>query len=94
MYEPSDEHDSGHVSVSEARESFADIVNRVAYRNERVLITRRGKRIAALIPMEQVAFLERMEDEYDLREALGALADPANAVTYTLEEVEAELDAT
>jgi prevent-host-death family protein len=94
MYEPRDEHDSGRVSVSEARESFADIVNRVAYRNERVLVTRRGKPIAALIPMEQVEFLERTEDEYDLREALDALADPANGVTYPLEEVEAELDAT
>jgi prevent-host-death family protein len=94
MYEPRDEHDSGRVSVSEARESFADIVNRVAYRNERVLVTRRGKPIAALIPMEQVEFLERTEDEYDLREALEALADPENGVTYTLEEVEAELDAT
>jgi hypothetical protein len=44
--------------------------------------------------MEQVEFLERTEDEYDLREALEALADPENGVTYTLEEVEAELDAT
>ena len=93
MYEERDEHELGRVTVSEAREHFADLVNRVAYRQERVLVTRHGRPIAAIIPMEQVQFLERAEDEYDLQEALAALADPENAVTYPLEQVEAELDA-
>ena len=62
-----DEHATGHVSVSEARETFADLINRVAYRNERVLVTRRGRPIAAIVPIEQVEALERMEDEFDIR---------------------------
>ena len=92
MYDEADEHRPGHVSVSEARQTFADLVNRVAYRKERVLVTRHGRPLTAIIPMEQVEFLERAEDEYDLQEAFAALADPGNAVTYSLEEVEAELD--
>lgn len=81
-----------HVTVSEARETFADLVNRAAYGHERVLVSRRGKPIAAIVPIEDVEYLERIEDEFDLKMVEEALADPANAVTYTLEEVEAELD--
>jgi len=35
--------------------------------NERVLVTRRGRPIAAIVPIEQVEALERMEDEFDIR---------------------------
>jgi len=91
MYNEADEHGAGHVSVSEARQTFADLVNRVAYRNERVLITRRGRPIAAVIPMEQVDFLERAEDEYDLREALEALKELEHTPAVPLEQVEREL---
>ena len=92
MYKSDAEHSSGHVSVSEARESFADLVNRAAYRQERILIARRGKPVAAIVPMEDIEALERFEDEMDLQLAREALANPENAVTYPLDEVEAELD--
>jgi len=91
MYKLSDEHESGHVSVSEARQNFAELVNRAAYRGERVLVARRGRPIAAIVPIEDVEFLERYEDEMDLRLAMEALADPENSVTNSLEEVEKEL---
>lgn len=94
MYNSDDEHGIGHVSVSEARESFADLVNRAAYRQERILIARRGKPIAAIVPMEDVEALERFEDEMDLQLAREALADPENAVTYSLDEVEPKLGRT
>jgi prevent-host-death family protein len=90
MYE-SDEHAPGHVSVSEARQDLAELVNRAAYRGERVRVTRRGKAIAAIVPIEDVDFLERYEDAMDLRLAMEALADPENAATYSLDEVEKEL---
>jgi len=90
MYNSDDEHGTGHVSVSEARESFADLVNRVAYRQERIFIARRGKPVAAIVPMADVEALERFEDEVDLRMAREALTNPENAVTYSLDEVEAE----
>lgn len=92
MYEQDDEHRPGHVSVSEARETFAELVNRAAYGGERVLVARRGKPIAAIVPIGDVEFIERMEDEHDLAAALDALADPANAESIPWEQVEAELD--
>jgi prevent-host-death family protein len=87
VYDSTDEHPSGHLSVSEARESFADLVNRVAYRKERVLVTRHGKPIAAVIPIEQVEFLERAEDAYDNRLADEALAELEHAPAVPWEQV-------
>ena len=91
MYIQRDEHGEGHISVSEARESFADLVNTVVYRQERILITRHGKRVAAIIPMEQVEFLERAEDEFDLRMAEEALKELEHTPAIPLEQVEREL---
>jgi prevent-host-death family protein len=91
MYNTRDEHRAGHVTVSEARQDFADLVNRAAYGHERVRVVRRGREIAAIVPIEDVEYLERLEDEYDLEEARRVLADPENAVPIPLEQVEREL---
>jgi len=92
MYEPNAEHAAGHVSVSEARQDFAEIVNRAAYGGERVRVVRRGRAVAAIIPIEDLDLLERFEDELDLQAALEALADPENAVPIPWEQVETDLD--
>jgi prevent-host-death family protein len=91
MYEEADEHRTAHVSVSEARQSFADLVNRVAYRNERVLVTRHGRPIAAIVPMEQVEFLERAEDAYDLLMAEEARKELDHSPAIPWEQVKRDL---
>jgi len=57
------------------RKDFAETVNRVAYGRERVVVHRRGKDLAALIPVEDLALLEELEDRRDIREAEQALAE-------------------
>ena len=52
---------------SAARGSFADMVNRAAFGKERVVVTRRGKALAAIVPIEDMKALEAMEDEADAR---------------------------
>jgi len=66
------------IPVSEAREQLADLVNRVAYRRERITLGRHGKKIAALVSAEDLDLLEALEDAADLRLIAEALADPAN----------------
>lgn len=61
--------------VSKARGEFAEIINRVAYGGERILIERRGKGVAALVPAEDVAILESLEDRLDLEAARKALRE-------------------
>ncbi|HET7481210.1 MAG TPA: type II toxin-antitoxin system Phd/YefM family antitoxin [Rubrobacteraceae bacterium] len=67
------------ITASEARDEFADVINRVAYGGERVVIRRREKELAAVIPMEDLRLLERLieqeEDRLDAEAARKALAD-------------------
>lgn len=48
------------VPVTRARAEFADLVNRVVYGGERVVVTRHGKPIVALVP---AADLDRLHDD-------------------------------
>ena len=57
------------VSASKARDEFAEIINRVAYGGETVLVHRRRKPVAAIIPIDDPKLLERIEDELDIRAA-------------------------
>ena len=52
-----------------ARQSFSDILNRAAYGKERVVIERRGKRLAAVVPLEDLDLLEELENQVDLEDA-------------------------
>jgi len=61
--------------ATKAREQFADIINRVTYRGERVVLERRGKGVAALVPVGDLELLEALEDRLDLEAARVALAE-------------------
>ncbi|MCK6479670.1 MAG: type II toxin-antitoxin system Phd/YefM family antitoxin [Planctomycetes bacterium] len=56
-------------TASKARQSFSEVLNRAAYGKERVVIERRGKRLAAVVPLEDLALLEELEDRIDLEDA-------------------------
>lgn len=64
-----------HLPVSKARQGFADTINRAAYGKERVIVRRRGKEIAAVVPIDDLRLLEELEDRIDLADARAALAE-------------------
>lgn len=51
------------ISSAELRERLADILDRVAFGKERLVLTRRGRRVAAVVPIEDVEALERRSEE-------------------------------
>jgi prevent-host-death family protein len=57
------------VASSIARSEFADIVNRAAYAGERVIVHRRKKPVAAVVPLSDLELLEELEDRIDLEDA-------------------------
>ena len=67
---------SSKLSASEARKKFADIVNRAEYRGERVIVRRRNRDVAAVIPIEDLHLLQKVEDRMDIKDALKALKEP------------------
>ncbi|MBI3838160.1 MAG: type II toxin-antitoxin system prevent-host-death family antitoxin [Planctomycetia bacterium] len=54
-------------SIVNIRSNLADTLNRVAYAGERVVLERRGKPVAALVSIEDLELLERLENEADLQ---------------------------
>lgn len=64
----------GTFSTSEARFAFSDVINRAAYGKERVVLTRRGKQIVAVIPVEDLKLIEELEDRLDVEAAKRAWA--------------------
>lgn len=63
------------VSTAVARKRFSDMVNRAFYAKERVALTRYGHTLAAIVPAEDLALLEAMEDRIDADDAREALAE-------------------
>jgi prevent-host-death family protein len=79
------------VPAAKAREQFSDLVNRAAYAKERHVVTRRGKAVVAMVPIEDLELLEELEDRIDVIEGLQALAEAQEQGTKRWEEVRAEL---
>ena len=67
------------IPISEAREHLADLGNRVCLRGERLVVERRGKNLFALVPVEDVELLERLEDKLDLDAIRAAKDAPAKS---------------
>lgn len=76
------------ITTVEARDRFSDLLNRAAYGKERVILTRRGKELVAVVPLEDLELLEAIEEVVDLQDARKALEEPGSA---TLEELRQEL---
>lgn len=64
------------IPISEVREHLADLGNRVSLRGERVVVERRGKHLFALVSVEDLELLERLEDRLDLDAIRSSKDDP------------------
>lgn len=63
------------MKVADIRNNLADAINRVAYAGERIILERRGKGVAALVSVEDLELLQRLEDEADIKAARKALKE-------------------
>jgi prevent-host-death family protein len=70
------------LTITEAREDFAETLNRVAYRGERIILHRREKDMVAIISMEDLSLLEELEDRLDIEAAREALAESDERIPY------------
>ena len=73
--------------ISIAREQLADLGNRVALRGERIVIERRGKNLFAVVPVEDLELLERLEDEMDLETIRRRLKEPSEPLAKLKKEL-------
>lgn len=80
------------ISVADAKGTFSDLVTRVSHYKEHIVITRRGKEIAALIPIEDLQLLEDKQNQSDLQEALEALKEARAQGAIDWKQFKMELD--
>ena len=79
------------LAASDAREHFADVLNRVAYGGDRVVVERRGKEMAAIVSLDDLRVLEAIEDRLDLDDALVAIEEAEQKGTTSWTLLKAEL---
>ena len=79
------------MNTVDAKEQFTDLINRVTHNKERIILTRRGKEIAAIIPLEDFKLLQDSQDKNDLRDAIDALKEARSQGTFNLEQIREEI---
>lgn len=76
------------INTVKAREHFSELINRTAYGKERIVLSRRGKELLALIPLEDLHLLELAEDLIDVKDAAMAIKEYEKGDVVSLEEIE------
>ena len=79
------------VTAKDLKDHPADVLGRVQYGNERVAVTRYGKEVAAVVPIEDARLLERLEDLIDGEDALKAIEEAERKGTIGLDELRERL---
>ncbi|OFV81828.1 MAG: prevent-host-death family protein, partial [Acidobacteria bacterium RBG_16_64_8] len=77
----------GKVTAKELKDHPADVLGRVQYGNERVAVTRYGKEVAAVVPIEDARLLEQLEDLIDAEDTLKAIEEAERDGTIGLDEL-------
>lgn len=63
------------INSTTARSKFSDLLNETGFGHSRIIITRKGKAVSAMVPIEDLEVIEAMEDQRDIAEAERILAD-------------------
>jgi len=79
------------ISIADARKDLAEIINRSTYNKERTVLTKRGKQVAVIMPLEDLKLLETLEDKIDLQTALKTLQEAEEEGVLAWEDVKIEL---
>lgn len=79
------------VSVVEARKKLPELMNKVFYAGDRAVIQRHGKKLAAVVSIEDLELLQALEDKLDLAAAKKALAEARGKGTVSWKKLKAEL---
>ena len=77
------------LTVTSARSCFSNLIDKVAFQGERIILLRNGKKVGALVSADDANLLEVLEDRIDIKEAERRLRDGKAAIPY--EQVRAEL---
>lgn len=64
------------INSSKARHSFSELLNETGYGGRRIVVTRKGKAVAAVVSIQDLEAIQALEDHKDTSEAERILSDP------------------
>jgi prevent-host-death family protein len=79
------------ITTAEARKHMAELLNRAAYGGERFVVTRHGKELVAIVPLEEVTLLDRLRTLLSRKDFEAALEEVRESRTRPWSEVRREL---
>lgn len=79
------------ITTVEAREKFSEIVNKTAFGAQRIVLTRRGKEVAAVVPIDDLKKIEMASNSPDVAEAMNALAAALKSGAISWDDVKRQL---
>ena len=80
------------ITAAEARKHMSELLNRAAYGKERFVVTRHGKELVAIVPLEEVTLLDRLRALLSKKDFEAAIAEMEEAGTTSWQDVRRELD--
>jgi len=78
------------LEATKAKGAFRDTINRAAYGKERIILTRRGKPLAAIVPLEDLQLLDELENAADAEDVRVAREEAARGEVVAWEDVKTE----
>jgi prevent-host-death family protein len=76
-------------NMAEMRKNLSEVVSRAAFGGERIIIGRRERDLAAIVPIEDLELLEFLEDQEDVKAAMRTLKKGEKGIPW--EKVKKEL---
>lgn len=80
------------ISTADVRRQLAELLNRSAYGKERFVITRHGKQLVAIVPVEDLELLERIKRLRQDRKLRSALREVEAGDVTSWEDLKKALD--
>ena len=80
------------ITTAEARKQMAELLNRAAYGGERFVVTRHGKELVAIVPLQDVTLLDKLRALLARKDFEAAVAEMERAGTRPWDEVRRDLE--
>jgi len=75
------------VPISTARSNLSDLVHRAELLGDRIVLERRGKQVGAIVSVDDLELLERVEDEMDLAAIRERIGEPRVSLSDVLKRL-------
>lgn len=79
------------VTTAEVRKRMAELLSRAAYGKERFVVTRHGKQLAAIVPIEEATLIDRLRTLISEKSFEAALSEMEESKTVAWDDIRREL---